>query len=120
VSRWNKLAHAVTHAAGSGWTAVAVLVVVAGWLAWGFAGDFSRAWEVAMTCGSPPLLFLMLIVLQRAQNRESRASHLKLNELLLALEEPDEDVVDAEMKSEEELVRLRDEHHRTQSPRSRA
>jgi low affinity Fe/Cu permease len=110
MTRWNRLAHAVAHAAGSGWAAAGVVVVVAVWLLWGVASEFSRSWELAMTCGSPPLLFLMLILIQRSESRESRATHLKLNELLLALEEPDEAVVDAELKSDDEQVRLREEH----------
>ena len=48
----------------------------------------------------------MLVVLQHSENRESAATRLKLNELLLALEEPDPAVVTIEEKSDEEVHRL--------------
>ena len=109
---WNRLAHGVTHAAGSGYTALGLGVVVAAWLVWGFVSDFSRAWELAMTTGSPPLLFLMLILLQRAQNRDSRSSHLKLNELLLALEEPNEEVIRVETMPDDHQLELARQYRR--------
>jgi low affinity Fe/Cu permease len=105
-----RVAHGITSFLGSGKAVIAIAMVVAGWLAWGFAGDFTRAWELTATAGAPVVTLFMLVVLQHAQNRESTATRLKLNELLLALEEPDTEVVTAEDKPDEELHALSREY----------
>ena len=89
---------------------ILILVAIVGWLIWGFAGDFSQAWELTATAGAPILTLLMLVVLQHSENREAAATRLKLNELLLALEEPDPEVVTVEEKPDEELHRLGEQY----------
>ena|SRR5438067_1310725 len=101
-----RAAHGITSFAGSAGAVLVLVVVIAAWLVWGFLADFSRGWELSATAGAPILTLLMLVVLQHAQNRESAATRLKLNELLLALEEPDPEVVTAEEKPDEELHEL--------------
>ena len=115
MDRWNRAAHTLTHHAGSkrAFAAVAVLAVV--WLVVGAAAGTSRAWELVVTGGVPILTLLLVIVLQHTQNRDTKATEVKLNELLLALEEPDDDVVDADRLGDEELKRVSDEHHRRAS-----
>ncbi|MDP9401860.1 MAG: low affinity iron permease family protein [Actinomycetota bacterium] len=58
------------------------------------------------------------MLIQHAQNREARATHLKQNELLLSLEQPDPEVVDAEVRPDSEQQQLRDEHLRRGRARS--
>ena len=104
--RWTRFAHAGTDFAGS-LGAFAVLAALGSmWLAWGVLADFPREWELAVTTGLPWLTLVMLVVLQHAQNRQSRASQLKLDELLCSLEEPDSQIVRAEDKSDAELHQL--------------
>src|SRR2546423_4487740 len=108
--RFARAARDVTSFAGSGRAVILIAVAIVVWLAWGFAGDFSRAWELAATAGAPILTLLMLVVLQHTENREAAATRLKLNELLLALEEPDPEVVTVEEKPDEDLHRLGQEY----------
>ena len=96
--------------AGSLHSMLALIVLLAAWLMWGAASGWSRAWELAVTLGAPIVALFMLIVLQHAQNREAKAVQLKLNELILALREPDARVVDAERKSDDELQDLTEEY----------
>ena len=58
------------------------------------------------------LTLVLVIFLQHAQNRDSQATHLKLNELLVALEQPSDDVVAAEDKPDHELERLAERHRK--------
>ena len=116
--RWSRFAHAGTDFAGSLGALVALGVLATAWLVWGIVTGFPRAWELAVTTGLPWLTVVLLVVLQHAQNRQARASHLKLDELLCSLEEPDSRIVRAEDKSDAELhalsheVRGRIEEHR--------
>ncbi|MDP9402765.1 MAG: low affinity iron permease family protein [Actinomycetota bacterium] len=89
---------------------LAVLFVV--WLTWGVLTGFPRSWELAVTVGFPWVTVALLMVIQHAQNREARASHLKQNELLLSPDQPDAKVVDAEVRPDAEQQELRDEHLR--------
>ena|SRR5438270_6076801 len=104
--RFARAAHGITAFAGSGRAVIAIVTAIAFWSAWGVLGDFGRAWELTATAGAPILTLLMLVVLQHSENRESAATRLKLNELLLALEEPDPEVVTVEEKDDEEVHRL--------------
>src|SRR5437588_5846472 len=103
---FSRLTRGATNFAGSARAVVVLVAVVVAWLVWGAASHFARPWELAMTAGAPVLTLVMLVLLQHAENRDSRATHLKLNELLLALEEPDHKVVRVEREPDEELDRL--------------
>ncbi len=117
---WNRLAHAVTHYAGSA-AAFAILVVLfVVWLVWGVLAGFPRSWELVVTVGFPWLTVALLMLVQHAQNREARASHLKQIELLLSLDQPDPEVVDAEVRPDSEQQELRDEHLRRGRTKARS
>lgn len=106
MDRYNNAVHAVTHHAGSRKALVGTVVAVVLWLIAGAVTGFSRGWELTVTCGVPVLTLFMVIVLQHAQNRDSKATHLKLNELLLTLEEPNSEIIRARRLPDEELDRL--------------
>jgi low affinity Fe/Cu permease len=104
--RWTKASQAVTDFTGSGKALVSLVVLVAAWLVWGSATGWGRTWELVMFAGAPVLTLVLVIFLQHAQNREAQATHVKLNELLLTLEQPSNDLVAAERKPDDELDRL--------------
>ena len=103
VDTWNRLAHLITHHAGSKHALGVALVLILVWAGVGAAAGPTRAWELAVTCGVPILTLLMVIVLQHTQNRDTQALQIKLNELLLALEEPDDQIIHAGRLGDEEL-----------------
>ena len=110
MDRWNRAAHTLTHHAGSKHAFVVVVVLVVAWLAVGAVAGSSRAWELVVTCGVPILTLLTVVVLQHTQNRDTKATQLKLNELLLALEESDSTIVHAGRLGDEELDQVADDH----------
>lgn len=70
---------------GSGWAfAVAVLVVVT-WAATGPLFGYSDSWQLVVNTGTTIVTFLMVFLIQNAQNRDAKAFHLKLDELILKL-----------------------------------
>jgi low affinity Fe/Cu permease len=110
VTPWNRLAHAVTHHTGSKQAFAFTLVLAVGWAVAGVVGEPTRTWELAITCGVPILTLLMVLVLQHTQNRDTQAIQVKLNELLLALEEPDDQIIHAGRLGDEELDDLEARH----------
>jgi len=83
--------------------ALALAVVVA-WLASGPLFGYSDTWQLAINTGTTIVTFLMVFIIQNAQNRDTRALQIKLDELLEALHR--EEAIDVEDLSESELERL--------------
>src|SRR4051794_35353418 len=95
MDRWNRISHTLTHHAGSKQFFAVTMGAAIVWGLYGVLVSSGRAWELVVTCGVPILTLLMVIVLQHAQNRDAKATELKLNELLLALEAPDTKMIHA-------------------------
>jgi low affinity Fe/Cu permease len=104
--RWTRVSEGISHFLGSGKALLSLLALVGAWLVWGAATDWCHVWEVGMFSTAPILTLVLVNVLPHAQNRDSQATHVKLNELLVALREPDSEVVAAERKADDELDRL--------------
>lgn len=96
----------VTNWTGSSWAfAVAVLVVVT-WLATGPIFHYSDTWQLVINTGTTIVTFLMVFLIQRAQNKDALAVHLKLNEIVAAVHGASNRLIDVEDLSEADLVRL--------------
>jgi low affinity Fe/Cu permease len=94
------------RATGGRWgfmTAAAVVVV------WGITGPvfhYSEDWQLVINTGTTIVTFLMVFLIQNAQNRESKAIHLKLDELILAVRNARNEMIHIECLTEEQLDRL--------------
>jgi low affinity Fe/Cu permease len=102
----DRAAAGVERWAASSWgigSAVAGLIL---WLAWGPAAGFSETWQLVVNTGTTIVTFLMVFLLHRAQNRQARATQLKLDELVAAVEGASNRLVASENLSEAELERL--------------
>lgn len=114
MDRWNRLSHRLTHHVGTkGFFAVALGLAVI-WLVDGLLLGAGRVWELTVTGGVPIVTLLLVVILQHAQNRDNKATQLKLNELLLALEAPDSKLIHADRLGDEDLQAL-DDHYDAQS-----
>lgn len=89
----------------SGAFAVAVGIIVV-WLLSGPFFGFSDTWQLIINTGTTIVTFLMVFLIQRAQNKDTRAVHLKLNELVAALQGASNRLIDVEGLSEDELRTL--------------
>lgn len=96
---------ATAFAGSSAAFAVAVLVIVT-WAASGPLFRFSETWQLMVNTGTTICTFLMVFLIQRAQNKDSRALHLKLNELLAAGQGASNRLLNVEDFSEEQLETL--------------
>ena len=94
---------AVTMWAGTSTAfALAVLVVVV-WIVTGPIFGYSDTWQLVINTGTTIVTFLMVFLIQRTQNKDSRALHLKLNELVAAMEGASNRLINVEDLTEDEV-----------------
>jgi low affinity Fe/Cu permease len=97
---------AVTSWAGSTNAFACAVGVIVVWAALGPAFDYSDTWQLVINTGTTIVTFLMVFLIQRSQNKDALAIHLKLNELVAALEGSSNRLIDVESLSEQELLTL--------------
>ena len=109
---FSRVSHGATSFTGS-WLALLLIAALTSlWLAVGLVVEWNRPWELAVTTGVPIVTLVLIVILQHAQNRNARAVHVKLNELLSALNGPDDELMSAERQPDDELDELDDRYHR--------
>ena len=105
-ARWT--AHATGHPRAF---AVAALTIAV-WLVTGPVFGFSDTWQLVINTSTTIVTFLMVFLIQNTQNRDAKAIHLKLDELLRGVEGARTDMVDLEDCTDEELARYEAEFRR--------
>lgn len=105
-SIFEKLAHKATKFSGTTTAFMMALSAIVAWLLTGRFFNFSDTWQLVINTGTTIITFLMVFLIQRMQNKDSRAIHLKLNELVAALRGPSNRLIDIEDMTEEELETL--------------
>ena len=106
VTRWERLASSVTLFAGSNWGFGCAGLLVLIWLASGPLVGYSEMWQLAINTSTTIVTFLMVFLIQRSQNKESKAVQLKLNEIVAALEGASNRMISVEDLGEKELDAL--------------
>jgi low affinity Fe/Cu permease len=96
----------ISQATGSFWTFSAAVLVVLVWAATGPVFHYSETWQLVINTGTTIVTFLMVFIIQHAQNKDMRAVHLKLNELIAAVEGASNRLIDVEDLSDHELEHL--------------
>jgi len=110
-TKLEQMSEAVTRSAGSTPAFVGAIGVVAIWAAVGSLFHYSDTWQLVINTGTTIITFLMVFLIQRSQNKEALAIHLKLNEIVAALEGASNRLIDSEAFSEKELETLQ-RHYR--------
>ncbi len=106
------LARRASEWAGSAWAFGCAVAVVAVWLVTGPLYHFSDTWQLVINTGTTVVTFLMVFLLQRAQNKDALAVHLKLNEIVAALEGASNRLINVEDLTEDEIRLLRQHYRR--------
>ena len=101
-----RFARVVTNWTGSTTAFVLALGIVVVWAATGPIFHYNETWQLVINTGTTIVTFLMVFLIQRTQNKDSRAIHLKLNELVAAMQGASNRLVNIEDISEEELCAL--------------
>lgn len=109
-SSWfNAAAVRSANAVGSPYAFGAAVFLVLGWAASGPVFGFSDTWQLVINTGTTIITFLMVFLIQHTQNRDIRAVHLKLDELISALREARNELLDAENMPDDSLDALQAE-----------
>jgi low affinity Fe/Cu permease len=95
-----------TAATGSSTAFIIAVAVILIWAVTGPVFHYSETWQLIINTGTTIVTFLMVFLIQKAQNKDSKAIHLKLNELLASHEGTSNRMVNIEDLTEEELDRL--------------
>lgn len=101
-----------TKATGTSKAFIIALLVI---IVWGFTGPifhFSDTWQLVINTGTTIITFLMVFLIQRTQNKDALAIHLKLNEIVAALEGASNRLIDVEDLTESEIETLHRHYQR--------
>ena len=91
---------------GTKWAFLAAVLIILIWAVVGPYYHFSDTWQLVINTGTTIVTFLMVFLIQNTQNRDARAIHLKLDEIIRALDQATNDMIDVEDLSDEELGAL--------------
>ena len=105
-------AHRSSTMLGSAWAFGAAVLVILVWLVTGPMFHFSDTWQLIINTATTVVTFLMVFLIQNTQNRDAKAMHLKLDELIRAVKGARNQLVDLENLSDEELKKLQEQFQR--------
>ncbi|MES2139687.1 MAG: low affinity iron permease family protein [Bacteroidota bacterium] len=103
---FEKIAQMATSFTGSTMAFIIALSVVIAWILTGPLFHFSDTWQLVINTSTTIVTFLMVFLIQREQNKDSRAIHMKLNELIASLHGPSNRLIGVEDLTEVELETL--------------
>ena len=109
---FEKFATHVSKAAGSTTAFISAFLIVVVWAASGPIFNYSETWQLVINTGTTIITFLMVFLIQKAQNKDSLAIQLKLNELVASNEYSSNTLVDIESMTEEEMIIVQKYYHR--------
>ena len=91
---------------GTKWAFALALLGIVGWVLTGPTFHYSDTWQLVVNTATTIVTFLMVFLIQNTQNRDAKAFHLKLDEIIRALSTASNQMIDVEKLSDEELERL--------------
>ena len=109
---FQKFAQLTSSAVGSPWAFFLAVLVVIAWATTGPIFHYSDTWQLVINTGTTIVTFLMVFLIQNTQNRDAKAIHLKLDELIRAKHGARNTLVDLENCTDEELQQIEEEFKR--------
>lgn len=105
-NRFEQFANWATKATGSSTAFILALATIIVWLISGPVFKYSDTWQLVINTGTTIITFLMVFLIQKSQNKDSKAIQIKLNELIAANEKASNRMVNIEDLTEKELDQL--------------
>ena len=109
---FRRFAQRTSQLVGSSWAFMLSVVVIVAWAATGPMFGYSDTWQLVINTGTTIITFLMVFLIQNTQNRDAKAIHLKLDELIKGVAGARTGLVSLEQLSDEDLERLQKEFER--------
>jgi low affinity Fe/Cu permease len=106
---FRRFAQKTAELVGSPWMFITSVFIILLWAATGPAAGYSDTWQLIINTGTTIITFLMVFLIQNTQNRDAKAIHIKLDELILAIKRARTSLVDLENCTDEELEALQKE-----------
>ena len=106
-SWFTRLTKATAHASGQPATFIAAVSVIVVWAALGPTFGFSDTWQLVINTGTTIVTFAMVFLIQSTQNRDSEAMQVKLDEIIRAIGNAKNELLDLEELEERDLLRIR-------------
>src|SRR3989344_8110458 len=104
---FRKIAQKIAHASGTVWAFFMSVAVIVLWLISGPIVGYSDTWQLTVNTLTTVITFLMVFIIQNTQNRDSKAIHLQLDELIRAMHGTRALILDIDELSESQLEKLR-------------
>jgi low affinity Fe/Cu permease len=105
-------AHRSSVIFGSAWAFTGAILIIVVWALTGPTFHFSDTWQLIINTGTTIVTFLMVFLIQNTQNRDAKAVHLKLDEIIRAIKGARNELVDLEKLSDEDLDKLEKQFER--------
>ena len=116
---FRKFASKTSSAVGSPWAFLLALSIIIIWATTGPIFHFSDTWQLVINTSTTIITFLIVFLIQHAQNRDAKAIHLKLDELIRSIDKARNSLVDLEDLSDDKLARLETEFQRFRKAHSK-
>src|SRR5204862_2637316 len=104
---------------GSAWAFASAMLIIVVWALTGPVFHYSDTWQLIINTGTTIVTFLMVFLIQNTQNRDAKAAHLKLDEVIRALKGARNELVDLEKLSDEALTSLEKQFERLRNDAER-
>jgi low affinity Fe/Cu permease len=109
-SAFTQFAKAASRATGRPITFIIAVTIIVVWALTGPIFDYSDTWQLVINTGTTIITFLMVFLIQNTQNRDAEAVQLKLDELIRAVGQAQNELMDIEELDDEELESIRKDY----------
>ena len=109
---FRKFANRTSELVGTSWAFIMAATIIIVWAVTGPLFGFSDTWQLVINTGTTIITFLMVFLIQNTQNRDAKALHLKLDELIKATKGARNRMLDLDKLSDEQLKELEEDYKR--------
>jgi low affinity Fe/Cu permease len=109
---FRKFSAKTSELVGTSWAFISATLIIIVWAATGPMFDYSNTWQLVINTGTTIITFLMVFLIQNTQNRDAKAIHLKLDELIKATKGARNSMIDLDKLSDEQLKDLEEDYKR--------
>jgi low affinity Fe/Cu permease len=109
---FRKVAQKTSQMVGTSWAFLIAILTVVVWAATGPMFHYSDTWQLVINTGTTVVTFLMVFLIQSSQNRDTRAIHIKLDEIIRVQKSARNSLINLEEMTDEDLDRIQAEFSR--------
>lgn len=112
IDSFHKFANKAAEIVGTPWAFSIAVVIIIVWVITGPFFGYSDSWQLIINTGTTIVTFLMVFLIQNSQNRDAKAIHLKLDELIRSIKSARNSLIDLENVPEKEIRSIQEQFKR--------